>query len=71
MEVGFVHGVLRESYEKQANEQGFTLGEKAEQFENIGHACNLLRMNGYLTDTQTDTIYRKIQKDIVEALEKK
>lgn len=35
MEIGFHHGALCDSYEKQANEQGFTLGDKAELFEKI------------------------------------
>lgn len=33
--IGFQHGALCDSYEKQANEQGYTLGEKAELFDKI------------------------------------
>ncbi len=68
MEVGFRHGAMCDSYEKQANEQGFTLGEKAELFEKIGFSCNLLRIHGYLTDSQTDMICKKIQKNLVKNL---
>lgn len=68
MEVGFRHGAMCDSYEKQANEQGFTLGGKAELFEKIGFSYNLLRIHGYLTDSQADMICKKIQKNIVKNL---
>lgn len=35
MKVGFYHGALEDTYEKQANEQGFTLGDKAGLFDKI------------------------------------
>lgn len=66
MEVGFRHGTMCDSYEKQANEQGFTLGEKTELFDKIGFSYNLLRMHGYLTDSQADMICKKIQKNLVK-----
>ena len=47
MEVGFRHGALCDSYEKQANTQGFTLGDKAELFDDVSFAYNLLRVHGY------------------------
>jgi hypothetical protein len=34
-QVGFSYGVLYGTLEKQANEQGYTLGDKAEIFEEI------------------------------------
>lgn len=68
MEVGFRHGVMCDSYEKQANEQGFTLGKKAELFDKIGFSYNLLRIHGYLTDSQADVVCRKIQKNLVNNL---
>lgn len=68
MEVGFRHGALCDSYEKQANEQGFTLGDKAELFDKIAFSYNLLRIHGYLTDSQTDMICKKIQKQLVKNL---
>jgi hypothetical protein len=64
MEVGFHHGVLCDSYEKQANSQGFTLGDKAKLYEDIGHSWNMLRIHGYLTDSQADSICKKIQKNL-------
>ncbi len=68
MEVGFRHGALSDSYEKQANDQGFTLGDKAELFEKIGFSYNLLRIHGYLTDSQADMVCKKIQKNLVKNL---
>ena len=71
MEVGFYHGVLSDDYEKQANEQGFTLGNKADFFKDVKHSYNLLRMHGYLTDKQADSVVQKIQKQLVKNLVRK
>jgi len=70
MEVGFYHGVLSDSYEKQANDQGFTLGEKAELFERLRHSYNMLRLHGYLTDKQADAVCQKLQKKLVKSLKR-
>lgn len=68
VEVGFRHGALCDSYEKQANEQGFTLGDKAELFDKVAYSYNLLRIHGYLTDSQADSVCEKIQKQLVKNL---
>lgn len=68
MEVGFRHGALCDSYEKQANEQGFTLGDRAELFDEIAFSYNLLLIHGYLTDSQADSVCKKIQKQLVKNL---
>ena len=70
MEVGFYHGALSDDYEKQANAQGFTLGDKAELFEHLRHSYNMLRLHGYLTDSQADAVCQKLQKNIVKNLKK-
>lgn len=67
-EVGFHHGVFADSYEKQANEQGFTLGDKVEMFDKVAFSYNMLRIHGYLTDSQCDSILNKIQKNLVKNL---
>lgn len=69
-EVGFHHGVFADSYEKQANEQGYTLGDRAELFDKIGYSFNLLRIHGYLTDSQADGVCQKIQKKLVANLKR-
>lgn len=68
MEIGFHHGALCDSYEEQANSQGFTLGDRAGLFDKIGYAYNLLRIHGYLTDSQADMVCRKIQKNLVKSV---
>ena len=68
MEVGFRHGALCDSYEKQANEQGFTLGGQAELFYKVAFSYNLLRIHGYLTDSQADMVCKKIQKQLMKNL---
>lgn len=70
MEIGFHHGALCDSYEQQDNEQGFTLGDKVELFDKIGYAYNLLRIQGYLTDSQADMVCKKIQKNLVKSIRK-
>lgn len=67
-EIGFYHSAFADSYEKQANEQGYTLGEKAEEFDKIAFAYNMLRIHGYFTDKQEESICRKIQKQLVASL---
>lgn len=64
-EVGFRHGAFADSYEKQANEQGYTLGEKAEFFDKVAFSYNLLRIHGFLTDSQEVQVCKKIQKRLV------
>lgn len=68
MEVGFRHGALADSYEEQARQQGFTLGDKADTFDKIAFAYNMLRIHGYLTDSQADSVCKKIQKNLVKSL---
>lgn len=67
-EVGFYHSAFADSYEKQANEQGYTLGEKAEEFDKIAFAYNILRIHGYFTEKQEESICKKIQKNLVSCL---
>lgn len=68
MEVGFSHGVLTDTYEIQANKQGFTLGDKAELLEELRKSYNMLRIHDCITDGQADKIVMKIQKKIVKDL---
>lgn len=68
--VGFHHGALCDPYEQQANEQGYTLGKEADLFDDIGHAYNMLYIHGYLTDSQADSVCKKIQKKLIRSLKK-
>lgn len=69
MEVVFYHETLCcGSYEKQANAQGYTLGDKAELFDEIANSYNTLWAYGYLTEGQVCTIRKKIHKKLINNL---
>lgn len=68
MEVGFYHGALSDSYEKQANKQGFTFGDKAELFDKLGYGLVLNHIHGILTDSQYDKALQKLQKQLIKSL---
>lgn len=68
MEISF--GVLSPPLEEQLNKQGFTLGDKAEHFENASKAYITLRLGGFLSDSQCDSICRKITRRLAESCRK-
>ena len=63
--VGFHHGALSDSYEKQANEQGFTLGNKAEFAQKVGFGLVAAYIHGCITDSEYDRILDRFQKKIL------
>lgn len=63
--VEFHHGALADSYEKQANEQGLTLGEKAEFAQNVGFGLVAAHIHGCITDSEYDKILQRFQKKIL------
>lgn len=67
-EIGFGYGVLYDDLEKQANEQGYTFGDKVELVEKLRFSANMVRMHGLLTDSQADSMYQKLQKRIIKEL---
>lgn len=68
VEIGFIYGALSDPLEKQANEQGFTLGDKREHLETLSRAMVVCRINGLCTDSQYDAMCKKMQKKVVKAL---
>lgn len=66
--VGFDHGALCDSYEEQANAQGFTLGDKAELLQDLGNNTVMIWIHGLLTDSQCCAALKKLQKQLVKAL---
>ena len=64
-EVTFAHGVLSPKYEQQANEQGYTLGEKAKEVEKLRDAINILFMHDVLTDSQRWNAYHRLQNKMI------
>lgn len=67
MTIVFCHGALCDPYEEQANEQGYTLGDKAEYLQDLGFKTVYIWIHGLLTDRQYDDALRKLQKQLVKA----
>ena len=65
MTVGFHFGALCDSYEEQANTQGFTFGDKAEWVEDIGFGIVCAHIHGCITDSEYDKILRRFQAKIL------
>ena len=65
MTVGFHFGALCDSYEEQANAQGFTFGDKANWIENIGFGIVCAHIHGCITDSEYDKILRRFQAKIL------
>ena len=66
--VGFYYGALSDNLEKQANEQGYTLGKKAEELERCKEAIVTLMFGEILTDSQRDKAYQKLNKRVSKSL---
>jgi len=65
--VGFSYGILYDTLEKQANEQGYTLGDKAEMFEEIRNSINVCMFH-VATDSQVSAMTKKLHGKVVKAL---
>ena len=63
--VEFIHGALADPYEKQAREQGFTLGDKAELMDKLGFGLNICHVHGVLTDAEYNKALQRLNKKIV------
>lgn len=65
MTVGFHHGTLSETYEEQANKQGFTFGDKAEWVQKVGFGLVCAHIHGCITDAEYDKILQRFQSKIL------
>ncbi len=63
--VEFYHGVLADSYEEQANKQGFTLGGMATFAQDVGYGLVAAHVHGCITDSEYDRILQRFQKKIL------
>ena len=63
--IGFHHGVLSDSYEKQANAQGYTLGAMAKYADKIGFGLIAAYINGCITEAEYKRIIQRFQKKIL------
>ena len=65
MIVGFHHGALCDSYEEQANAQGFTFGDMAKWIEQVGYGLVCAYIHGCITDSEYNKIMDRFQKKIL------
>jgi hypothetical protein len=65
MDIEFRHGALADTYEKQANKQGFTLGDRAEWIQRVGFGLVCAHIHGCITDAEYDKILQRFQKKIL------
>ena len=68
MKVGFHYGALCDPLEKQANDQGFTLGDGKEYLEDLERCMLMCWIHGLVTDSQKDAMMKKMQKKVMKAL---
>lgn len=68
-QIGFHHGALCDDYEKQANEQGYTLGKYAKVAQELGFGLTINHVHGVLTDSVYDKALQRLQKQLVAHLE--
>lgn len=64
-EVEFRHGALSASYEEQANEQGYTFGNKAKWVQEIGFGLVCAYIQGCITDSEYDKILQRFQRKVL------
>lgn len=65
MIIEFYHGALSDSYERQANDQGFTLGKDAKWVQKMGDELICAYIHGCITDAEYDRIIRRFQQKIL------
>lgn len=65
MTIEFHHGALADSYEKQANTQGFTYGKEAKWVQDVGFGLVCAHIHGCITDSEYDKILRRFQQKIL------
>lgn len=66
--IEFHYGALNDSLEKQANNQGYTLGDKAGQLEKyVGEIIDLW-INNILTDKEKDKSIERLHKKIIKSI---
>jgi hypothetical protein len=65
MQVGFHHSIFADTYENQANEQGFTLGDDAKWIEEMGKNLKMLHMHLCISDSEYSKILKRFQNKII------
>jgi hypothetical protein len=67
MQVCFRYGVICDNLEKQANEQGFTFGDKKDFVEDLRHSYNMGVFH-FLTDKQAEIALKKVHAKVIKYL---
>lgn len=68
--VKFYHGALADPYEKQAREQGFTLGDKAELMDELAKGLVMNMVHGILIYSDYEKALKKLHKMILKNLKR-
>lgn len=63
--IGFHHSVLADPYEKQAREQGYTFGVKADWVQRVGFGLVAAYIHGCITDAEYDRIIGRFHNKIL------
>ena len=66
-EIGIGYGCLCGTIEEQLNKQGFTLGKEREFIDEL-HKAYLMLMFHLLTDSQKDSILKKLHKKVMSKI---
>lgn len=66
--IEFHYGALNDSLENQANNQGYTLGDKAGQLEKYVDEIIDLWINELLTDKEKDKSIERLHKKIIKII---
>lgn len=65
MRITLKHGALADSYEEQANEYGYTLGDDAGWIQKIGNGIIMGYIHGCITDFEYDKILEWFARRII------
>lgn len=63
--IRFLHSPFAKTYEKQANEQGYTFGDNAELVQKIGSGLMAAYVRGLITDEECDKIFYRFKTKIL------
>ncbi len=78
MKIDISYGILAPSIEEQLKERGFTLSSneseggptKCQVMQRARESVNILRMNSFLTEGESNKVFQRMQKYLVKHLRK-
>lgn len=68
MTINFHHGILCDEYEKQANAQGYTFGDRADFVQDVAFGLFAAAVHGCITESELDKIIRRFEKVLIKFL---